>query len=64
VGFNTPVIIRFPFERMTAQFPHTSLVRFNRDYPLLMTTAAADHFTAFTEDVMAILHSIQSEKQK
>ena len=64
VGFNTPVIIRFPFERMAAQFPHTSLVRFNRDYPQLMMRAAADHFTAFTEDVMAILHSIQSEKQK
>ena len=62
VGFNTPVIIRFPFERMAAQFPKTSLVRFNRDYPQLMTPAAANHFTAFTEDVTAILHSVQSEK--
>lgn len=33
IGFNTPVIIRFPFERMAAEFPHASLVRFNRDYP-------------------------------
>ena len=60
VGFNTPVIIRFPFERMTAQFPKTSLVRFNRDYPQLMTAAAAEHFTAFTEDVTTILNEIQS----
>ena len=60
VGFNTSVIIRFPFERMAAQFPQTSLVRFNRDYPQLMTAAAANHFTAFTEDVTTILRNIQS----
>ncbi len=59
VGFNTPVIIRFPFERMAAQFPKTSLVRFNRDYPHLMTPGAASHFTAFTEDLTEILQDIQ-----
>ena len=30
VGFNTPGIIRFPFEKMAATFPHTTLVRFNQ----------------------------------
>ena len=30
VGFNTPSIIRFPFEEMAAQYPHTALVRFNQ----------------------------------
>ena len=39
VGFNTPTIIRFPFERMAATFPHTTLIRVNKDrsmpqYPL------------------------------
>jgi hypothetical protein len=29
VGFNTPVIIRFPFEKMTAQNDHFYLVRLN-----------------------------------
>lgn len=29
VGFNTPSIIRFPFEHMAAEYPHTALVRFN-----------------------------------
>ena len=58
VGFNTPVIIRFPFERMAAQFPQTSLIRFNRDYPQLMMPAATNHFTAFTESLTAILHDI------
>lgn len=33
VGYNTPTIIRFPFERMAQQFPTATLVRINRDYP-------------------------------
>ena len=53
VGFNTPVIIRFPFERMAAQFPHTTLVRFNRDYPQL-TTGDVNNFLPFTEDLNEI----------
>ena len=48
VGFNTPVIIRFPFERMAARFPQTTLVRFNRDYPQL-TTEGVNRFISFTE---------------
>lgn len=31
VGFNTPTIIRFPFEQMTYQNPKWNLVRFNKD---------------------------------
>ena len=50
VGFNTPVIIRFPFERMAAQFPQTTLVRFNRDYPQL-TTEGVKRFIPFTEEI-------------
>jgi hypothetical protein len=37
VGFNTPVIIRYPFERMAAAFPQTSLIRINKDYPECQT---------------------------
>lgn len=33
VGFNTPGIIRFPFERMTFLNSNTKLIRFNKDYP-------------------------------
>ena len=54
VGFNTPVIIRFPFERMAAQFPLTTLVRFNRDYPQL-TTEGISRFISFTEDLPEVL---------
>ena len=50
VGFNTPVIIRFPFEHMAAQFPQTTLVRFNRDYPQL-TTEGVKRFISFTEEI-------------
>ena len=53
VGFNTPAIIRFPFERMAAQFPHTTLVRFNRDYPQL-TTEGVKRFIPFTEDLLEV----------
>ena len=58
VGFNTPVIIRFPFERMAAQFPQTTLVRFNRDYPQL-TTQGVNNYMVFTEDLTKIMHRIQ-----
>ena len=36
VGFNTPGIIRFPFEQMTANNLRTTLIRINKDYPLPM----------------------------
>ncbi len=54
VGFNTPVIIRFPFERMAAAFPQTTLVRFNRDYPQL-TTEGVKRFISFTEELTEIM---------
>ena len=54
VGFNTPVIIRFPFERMAAQFPQTTLVRFNHDYPQ-QTTEGVKRFISFTEELTEIM---------
>lgn len=33
VGYNTPTIIRLPFEQMTAAFPNAALVRINLSYP-------------------------------
>ena len=32
VGYNTPTIIRFPFERMAASYPDVTLIRINKDY--------------------------------
>ena len=45
VGFNTPGIIRFPFERMAVEYPHTALVRFNRQSMPLVT--GIKDFTVF-----------------
>ena len=37
VGFNTPSIIRIPFESMTSQFKNTTLIRVNNnDYNLTL----------------------------
>ena len=57
VGFNTPVIIRMPFERMAAQLPDTTLVRFNRDYPQPYQ-AGIEHFIPFTEDINRIVSQL------
>ena len=59
VGFNTPAIIRFPFERMAAQFAQTTLVRFNRDYPQL-TTEGVSRYMSFTEDLPKLFSQLLS----
>lgn len=33
VGFNTPAIIRYPFERITYSNPNATLIRLNSEYP-------------------------------
>lgn len=33
IGYNTPSIIKFPFEQITAQKDNVSLIRINKDYP-------------------------------
>ena len=50
IGFNTPGIIRLPFEQMAQRFPHTTLVRFNRDNPEPYIEDLP-HFISFTEDI-------------
>ena len=38
VGFNTPTIIRYPFERMAASYPDVTLIRINKDHRDSQTT--------------------------
>ena len=60
VGFNTPIIIRFPFEQMAGNFEGTTLVRFNRDYPQL-TTPYVTRYIAFQEKLnQSLLQAIAS----
>ena len=54
VGFNTPTIIRYPFERLAAQRRNTALVRINKDYPDAQLSGL-DDFVSFDEDTSQIL---------
>lgn len=53
VGFNTPTIIRFPFEEMAAQADNITLVRINRDYT--ENQAMVNSFIPFNEDINEIV---------
>jgi SIR2 family protein len=54
VGYNTPGIIRFPFERLTARHPDATLVRFNRDYPE-SSEVDPSRYVAFTEPIDEVI---------
>lgn len=57
VGFNTPVIIRFPFEKIALTAPQATLVRFNRDYPQLQFEGI-QHFVCFTEELVSVIENL------
>ena len=57
IGYNTPGIIRLPFEQMAQRFPHTTLVRFNRDNPEPYIEDMPS-FAAFTEDIATIINQL------
>ncbi len=56
VGYNTPTIIRFPFERLAAQKRNITLVRINRDYPNAQSRIT--NLVSFDENVGSILSDI------
>ena len=57
VGFNTPAIIRYPFEQMVYHNPNALLVRLNRDYPEGFVETK-DKTVAFAEDPNKVLHAL------
>ena len=57
IGYNTPGIIRLPFEQMAQRFPHTTLIRFNRDNPEPYIVDMP-RFTAFTEDIATVINQL------
>ena len=62
VGYNTPTIIRFPFERLAVQRKNITLVRINKDYP-----DAQDRMTnlfSFDENMGSILTNVSTSKWK
>ena len=54
VGFNTPGIIRYPFEQMTYSNPNATLIRLNKDYPQPIAENK-DKTIGFDENISEIL---------
>jgi NAD-dependent SIR2 family protein deacetylase len=57
VGFNTPSIIRWPFERITARHPHAMLIRINLDDAGVPGEIAAKSIR-FQEDIAQVLQAL------
>lgn len=58
VGFNTPGIIRFPFEQMVYNDLETSLIRINKDYPQTMLEIE-NRIISFDEDAKQIIEDLK-----
>ena len=58
VGYNTPTIIRFPFERMVYENKGAFLVRMNTQYPEAIPENAAKTLS-FGEDISAVFDRIK-----
>ncbi|MGL5259441.1 MAG: SIR2 family NAD-dependent protein deacylase [Lachnospiraceae bacterium] len=57
VGYNTPGIIRYPFEQMTFQNPNACLIRFNKEFPSGVKENV-EKTICFTEDISGILDKL------
>lgn len=58
VGFNTPSIIRFPFEQMVYSDLKTTLIRINKDYPLVREEIKSKSIS-FDEDTNKIIEDLK-----
>ena len=58
VGFNTPGIIRFPFEQMTANSEKTILIRINKDCPSPILEIK-NKTISFDEDTNKIIENLK-----
>lgn len=57
VGYNTPSIIKYPFEEITANHDQARLIRINKDYPEISQKNAAKTIS-FSEDIGMVLNDI------
>ncbi|MFF2449048.1 Sir2 family NAD-dependent protein deacetylase [Neobacillus sp. NPDC058068] len=57
VGFNTPGIIRYPFEQMTHHNKNATLIRFNKEHPE-GAKENRDKTIAFTEDMQDVVSAL------
>ncbi len=58
VGFNTPAIIRFPFERIVYRNPMATLVRLNSEYPS-GPRETASRTISFTENMEEVVRRLK-----
>lgn len=59
IGFNTPTIIRYPFEKWTYKNKHATLIRLNRDHPEGVAENQ-ERTIAFTADMLETLRALNS----
>jgi len=60
VGFNTPGIIRYPFEQMTYKNKNAKLIRFNKEYPF-GPPEITKRTISFDEDITQMIQHIKRE---
>jgi NAD-dependent SIR2 family protein deacetylase len=63
VGFNTPVIIRYPFEAITMQYPSATLVRINAA-DIEVSASIAEKSICFKEDVGKVLADLRGSLKR
>lgn len=59
IGYNTPAIIRYPFEQITYRNTKATLIRLNADYPHGPKETASQTI-AFTEDMSKVISMLDS----
>ena len=62
VGFNTPSIIRWPFERITAQHPHATVIRVNLD-DACVPGEITEKSIAFQQDIAQVIQALAGRSQ-
>ncbi len=60
VGFNTPGIIRYPFEQMVYHHRNAKLIRFNKDYDFCIE-GNEDNVISFNEDILETLKKLSND---
>lgn len=61
VGFNTPGIIKYPFEEMVYKNPKATLIRINKDYPASIKENK-ESTISFDEGILEIINNLQQAK--
>ncbi len=57
IGYNTPSILRYPFEQITFRNPNATLIRLNSEYPS-GPKETASRTIAFTENMEVVLDAL------